>query len=29
MTDFFESRVQNLEPKEAKIKSSAAAKKVN
>ena len=27
MTDFFETRVENLEPKEHKEKSSAAAKK--
>ena len=27
MTDFFETRVENLEPKEEKKKSSAAAKK--
>ena len=27
MTDFFETRVENLEPKEDKKKSSAAAKK--
>ena len=27
MTDLFESRVENLEPKEEKKKSSAAAKK--
>ena len=29
MTDFFETRVENLEPKEEKKKSSAAAKKTN
>ena len=29
MTDYFETRVENLEPKEEKKKSSAAAKKVN
>ena len=29
MTDFFETRVENLEPKEEKKKSSAASKKAN
>ena len=29
MTDFFETRVENLEPKEVKKKSSAAANKTN
>ena len=28
MTDFLETRVENLEPKEEKKKSSAAAKKI-
>ena len=28
MTDFFETRVENLEPREDKKKSSAAAKKL-
>ena len=27
VSDFFETRVENLEPKEDKVKSSAAAKK--